>query len=199
MTMSTTTYHPTALAFLAALALGILGSWQASSACAQAPPGARDDAEAKHRAQEIQRLLEFVKNKSYYGLRDPQEKQAIETLRKYGEHAAPVLAALLAEGHKDRKKGWIEVYRPLYIMKGMGPAVKVALPDILRALNDEHSINLGLAAEVLEGIGPAAKEAVPALLGAWEKEKGYQGYPAKALARVLKKVDPKAAAEAGVP
>jgi len=35
---------------------------------------------------------------------------------------------MLADGHKNRNepKGWIKVYLPLYILKGMGEHAKVA-------------------------------------------------------------------------
>jgi hypothetical protein len=167
-----------------------------SSARAFEPP-AQDDV-AKDQA-EIRRLIDFLKNKGYYGLRDPEERKAIERLRSYGERAVPAVAELLAEGHRNRPAGWIEVFRPLYLLKGFGPAGKSALTDVTRALDDEHPINVGMAAEVLQDIGRDAKDAVPALLQAWEKSKKSPESTRTKLAAAIKQLDPEAATRAQIP
>jgi HEAT repeat protein len=118
------------------------------------------------------------------------------------EHAAPAIATMLAEGHKNRKepKGWIQVYRPLYILKGMGEHAKVALPDVIKALDDPYGPVAGAAADVLGNMGPTAKGAGPDLLRVWEKSRKIPGRPGatKALAAALKKIDPEAAEKAGI-
>jgi hypothetical protein len=80
------------------------------------------------------------------------------------------------------------------------PAAPVPLPDVIKALEDQHGINVGAAAEVLTVIGPDAKEAVPALLKAWEKTTVRAGaqFRNTAVGKALKAIDPEAAAKAGV-
>jgi hypothetical protein len=146
--------------------------------------------------EEMRRLVGVVQNAGYYGLRDPKEKQAVETLRKHPEYAAPLIAQMLSAGLQTRSSGWIQVYRPLYIMRGMGPAAKVALPDIIKALDDQHFINVVAAAELLLEIGPEARDAVPALIRARDRAKVDRAK--NSLAAVIKKLDPEAAAKAGI-
>ena len=94
----------------------------------------------------------------------------------------------------------IQVYRSLYILKGMGEHAKVALPDVIKALDDQYGVIAGVAAELLANIGPAAKGAVPDLLRVWEKSQKIPGRPGatKTLADALKKIDPEAAEKAGI-
>ena len=145
-----------------------------------------------------------LNNTEVDALKDPKSKErtAIEKLQKMSEHAAPAIATMLADGHKNRKepKGWIQVYRPLYILKGMGEHAKVALPDVIKALDDGYGPVAGAAAEVLGNMGPAAKGAVPDLLRVWEKSRKIPGRPGatKALADAVKKIEPEAAEKAGV-
>lgn len=157
-----------------------------------------EDRKKQARASEVRELLNLVKNKGFYALRDPKEKEAIAKLQKMAEDAAPVVAEMLTEGLKNRKKGWIQVYRPLYILEGMGEHAKAALPDVIKALDDEHLINVGEAATVLGQIGPAAKEAVVKLQKIWEKQEQREGTKRLA-ADALKKIDPKAAEKLGIP
>ena len=107
---------------------------------------------------------------------------------------------MLAEGHKNRKDGWLHVYRPLYILKGMGEHAKVAMPDVIKALDDPYGVVAKVAAEVMGNLGPAAKGAVPELVRVWEKSRKIPRRPnaTKALADALKKVDPEAAEKAGI-
>jgi hypothetical protein len=99
-----------------------------------------------------------------------------------------------------RKEGYLHVYRPLYILKGMGEHAKVALPDVTKALDDKYGAVTKAATEVLENLGPTAKSAVPELVRVWEKSKKISGRPGatKALADALKKIDPDAAEKAGI-
>ena len=117
-----------------------------------------------------------------------------------GRASAPAIATMLADGHKHRKEGWLHVYRPLYILKGMGEHAKVALPDVIKALDDQYGAVAKVAAEVLENLGPAAKGAVPDLLRVWEKSRKIPGRPGatKALAAAIQKIDPEAAEKAGI-
>jgi hypothetical protein len=82
----------------------------------------------------------------------------------------------------------------------MGDHARVALPDVIKALDDRYGPVAGAAAEVLGNLGPAAKGAVPDLLRVWEKSTKIPGRPGatKALADALKKVDSEAAEKAGV-
>ena len=190
-----------ATVFVAGVVLAIGVGWFTPSA------GAADQAKADDQAardREIRDLVASLNNTGVDALNDPKSKEraAIEKLQKMSEHAAPAIATMLADGHKNRKepKGWIQVYRPLYILKGMGEHAKVALPDVIKALDDRYGPVAGAAAEVLGNIGPAAKGAVPDLLRVWEKSKKIPGRPGatKALADALKKIDPEAAEKAGI-
>ena len=188
--------------FIAGVVLAICVGWFTSSACAADKAESDDNAAARDR--EIRDLVASLNNTGVEALQDPKSKEraAIEKLQKMSEHAAPAIATMLADGHKNRKepKGWVQVYRPLYILKGMGEHAKVALPDVIKALDDGYGPVAGAAAEVLGNMGPAAKGAVPDLLRVWEKSKKIPGRPGatKALADALKKIDPEAAEKAGI-
>ena len=190
-----------AIAFVAGVILAIGVGWFTPSAGA-ADKAKADDQSARDR--EIRDLVASLNNAGVEALRDAKSKEraAVEKLQKMSEHAAPAIATMLAEGHKNRKepKGWVHVYRPLYILKGMGEHAKVALPDVIKALDDGYGPVAGAAAEVLGNIGPAAKSAVPDLLRVWEKSRKIPGRPGatKALAVALKKLDPEAAEKAGI-
>ena len=184
----------------AVLAIGV-GRFTPSAGAAD-PAKADDNAAARDR--EIRDLVASLNNTEVDALKDPKSKEraAIEKIQKMSEHAAPAIATMLADGHKNRKepKGWIQVYRPLYILKGMGEHAKVALPDVIKALDDGYGPVAGAAAEVLGNMGPAAKGAVPDLLRVWEKSKKIPGRPGatKALADALKKIAPDAAEKVGI-
>ena len=168
----------------------------ADPARADAPPAARD--------REVRDLVASLNNTEVDALQDSKSKErtAVEKLQQMSEHAAPAVAKMLADGHKNRKepKGWIQVYLPLYVLKGMGEHAQVALPDVIKALDDGYGPVAGAAAEVLGNMGPAAKGAVPDLLRVWEKSRKIPGRPnaTKALADALKKLDPAAAEKAGI-
>src|SRR5437762_5199317 len=136
------------------LAIGV--GWLTPSAAAADQAKADDQAAARDR--EIRDLVASLNNTEVDALKDPKSKEraAIEKLQKMSEHAAPAIATMLADGHKNRKepKGWIQVYRPLYILKGMGEHAKVALPDVIKALDDQYGPVAGAAAEVLGNLGP---------------------------------------------
>lgn len=190
-----------AAVFVAGVVLAIGVGWFTPSAGAAAQAKADDQAAARNR--EIRDLVASLNNFEFTptnAIKDPKDKAAIEKLQKMSEHAAPAVAAMLAEGHKNRKDGWLHVYRPLYILKGMGEHAKVAMPDVIKALDDQYGVVAKVAAEVLENLGPAAKGAVPDLLHVWEKSRKIPGRPnaTKALADALKKIDPEAAAKAGI-
>ena len=167
-------------------------------------PAAQEANPDAARDREIRDLVASLNNTEVDALKDPKSKEraAIEKLQKMSEHAAPAIATMLADGHKNRNelKGWIQVYRPLYILKGMGEHSKVALPEVIKALDDRYGPVAGAAAEVLGNLGPAAKGAVPDLLRVWEKSTKIPGRPnaTKALADALKKIDPEAAEKAGI-
>ena len=191
-----------ATVFVAGVVLAIGVGWFTPSAGAADQAKADDQAAARDR--EIRDLVASLNNTEVDALQDPKSKEraAIEKLQKLSEHAAPAIATMLADGHKNRKepKGWIQVYRPLYILKGMGEHAKVALPDVIKALDDQYGPVAGAAAEVLGNMGPAAKGAVPDLLRVWEKSRKIPGRPGatKAIADALKKIDPEAAEKAGI-
>ena len=191
-----------ATVFVAGVVVAIGVGWFTPSAGAADQAQADDQAAARDR--EIRDLVAFLNNTEVDALKDPKSKEraAIEKLQKMSEHAAPAIATMLADGHKNRKepKGWIQVYRPLYILKGMGEHAKVALPDVIKALDDGYGPVAGAAAEVLGNMGPAAKGAVPDLLRVWEKSRKIPGRPGatKALADAVKKIDPEAAEKAGI-
>ena len=191
-----------ATVFVAGVVLAIGVGWFTPSAGAADQAKADDQAAARDR--EIRDLVASLNNTEVDALKDPKSKEraAIEKLQKMSEHAAPAIATMLADGHKNRKepKGWIHVYRPLYILKGMGEHAKVALPDVIKALDDGYGPVAGAAAEVLGNMGPAAKGAVPDLVRVWEKSRKIPGRPGatKALAAALKKIDPEAAEKAGI-
>lgn len=189
--------------FVAGIVLAIGVGWFTPSAGAADQAKADDQAAARDR--EIRDLVASLNNLEFNGSnapKDPKHKAAIEKLQKMSEHAAPAIATMLAEGHKNRKepKGWLQVYRPLYILKGMGVDAKVAMPDVIKALDDGYGPVAGVAADVLGNMGPAAKGSVPDLLRVWEKSRKIPGRPGatKALAATLKKLDPEAAEKAGI-
>ena len=193
-----------ATVFVAGVVLAIGVGWFPPSSGAADQAKADDQAAARDR--EIRDLVASLNNTGVEALKDlkSKERAAIEKLQKMSEHAAPAIATMLADGHKNRKepKGWIQVYRPLYILKGMGEHAKVALPDVIKALDDQYGPVAGAAAEVLGNMGPAAKGAVPDLVRVWEKSQkipGRQGARStQALADALKKLDPEAAEKAGI-
>jgi len=191
-----------ATVFIAGVVLAIGVGWFTPSAGAADQARADDQAAAPDR--EIRDLVASLNNTEVDALNDPKSKEraAIEKLQKMSAQAAPAIATMLAEGHKNRKepKGWLNVYRPLYILKGMGEHATVALPDVVKALDDPYGPVAGAAAEVLGNMGPAAKGAVPDLLRVWEKSRKIPGRPGatKALASALKKIDPEAAEKAGI-
>src|SRR5436190_7520820 len=193
-------FRPTVFVAGAVLAIGV--GWFTPSAGAVDQAKADDQAAARDR--EIRDLVASLNNTEVDALKDPKSKEraAIEKLQKRSEHAAPAIATMLADGHKNRKepKGWILVYKPLYILKGMGEHAKVALPDVIKALDDGYGPVAGAAAEVLGNMGPAAKGAVADLLRVWEKSIKIPGRPGatKALADALKKIEPEAAEKAGI-
>jgi hypothetical protein len=190
-----------ATVFIAGVVLAFGIGWFTPSAGAAGQAKADDQAA---RDREIRDLIASLNNTEVDALNNPKSKEraAIAKLQKMSEHAAPAIAAMLADGHKNRKepKGWIQVYRPLYILKGMGEHAKVALPDVIKALDDQYGPVAGAAAEVLGNMGPAAKGSVPDLLRVWEKSRKIPGRPGatKALAAALKKIDPEAAEKAGI-
>ena len=173
-----------------------LARWCLGVGIALAAVGAgRADEKSEVRQKEARELLATVKNAGFYGLRDPKEKVAIAELQKLGADAAPAVAAMLTDGLKTRKDGWIQVYRPLYILQGLGEHAKVALPDIIKALDDDHPINVTAAARVLEKIGPAAKDALPKLETIWGSETAKSKEEA---GKAIKAIDPKAAEKLGI-
>ena len=191
-----------ATVFVAGVVLAIGVGWFTPSAGAADQAKADDQAAARDR--EIRDLIASLNNTEVDALNDRKSKEraAIAKLQKMSEHAAPAIATMLADGHKNRNepKGWILVYRPLYILKGMGERAKVALPDVIEALDDRYGPVAGAAAEVLGNMGPAAKGSVPDLLRVWEKSRKIPGRPdaTKALADALQKIDPEAAEKAGI-
>ena len=189
-------------AFVVGVVLAICVGWFTPTAGAADQANADDPAAVRDR--EIRDLVASLNNTEVDALKDPKSKEriAIEKLQKMSEHGAPAIATMLADGLKNRKepKGWVQVYRPLYILKGMGEHAKVALPDVIKALDDGYGPVAGAAAEVLGNMGPAAKGAVPDLLRVWEKSRKIPGRPGatKALADALKKLDPEAAEKVGI-
>lgn len=148
---------------------------------------------------ELASLIKLVSKAGYYGLKDPKEKAAIAELRKHADQAAPKLAEMLAVALRDRKmNNWISLYRPLYLMQGMPEAIRLALPDVTKALADTHIVNVAGAARLLTELGPEAKSATPALLEAWDKVKDKRVTARAIVAKALKAVDPEAAAKANI-
>ena len=113
-----------------------------------------------------------------------------------------VRAYRLLDNRSHEETSWDEVLLGLELLdlKGMGVDAKVALPDMIKALDDPYGLVAGVAADVLGNIGPAAKGAVPDLLRVWEKSRKIPGRPGatKALADALKKIDPETAEKAGI-
>src|SRR5689334_13828654 len=117
------------------LAIGIGGLTPRAGA---ADPAKVDD-HAAARDREIRDLVASLNNFEFNGSnapKEPKDRAAIEKLQQMSEHAAPAVAAMLTEGHKKRKEGSLHLSRPLYILKGMGEHAKVAMPDLIKALDD---------------------------------------------------------------
>ncbi|OAI48646.1 hypothetical protein AYO44_06700 [Planctomycetaceae bacterium SCGC AG-212-F19] len=104
----------------------------------------------------------------------------------YHPAATTVLLELLKD--PDPHVRWLAVYS---INRRFDPAKVV--PGLSVILRDEHLPNRRWAAHALAAFGPNAKEAVPILLNALQ-EKDFFEWAADA----LKKIDPEAAANAGV-
>lgn len=199
--MSMTKCSRPAAVFIAGVVLAISVGWFTPSA--DAADQAKADDQRAARDREIRELVASLNNFEFNGsnaVKDPKDRAAIEKLQQMSEHAAPTVAAMLAEGHKHRSEGYLPVYRPLYILKGMGEHAQVALPEVTKALDDRYGAVTKIAAEVLGNLGPAAQDAVPELLRVWEKSRKIPGRPGatKALADALKKIDPQAAEKAGI-
>lgn len=174
-----------------------LARWCLGVGIALAVVGAgRADDKSEAKQKEARELLATVKNAGFYGLRDPKEKVAIAELQKLGADAAPAVAEMLADGVKTRKDGWIQVYRPLYIMEGLGEHAKIAVPDIIKALDDDHPVNVGAAAKVLTKIGPGAKDALPKLEKIWGSE--TTKFAKEQTGKAIKAIDPKTAEKLGI-
>ena len=156
--------------------------------------GAGEKDEAKRR--EARELLATVKGEGFYRLRDPKPREVVAKIQALGADAAPAVAELLAEGLKKRDDGWIQVYRPLYILEGLGEHAKLALPDIVKALDDEHPINVSQASRVLAKIGPGAKAALPKLEAIWTAEP--KSLAKDEAGKAITAIDPKAAEKLGV-
>src|SRR5690349_10004278 len=93
-----------AIMFVAGIVLAIGVGWFTRSANAADPAKADDQAAARDR--EVRNLVASLNNSGVDALRDPKSKEraAIEKLQKMSEHAAPAIATMLADGHKNRKE-----------------------------------------------------------------------------------------------
>ncbi len=118
-------------------------------------------------------------------------------MRPPAREAVPALVQTMKEGlkdpdaHVDRRPFVAEV------LGWMGPEARAAVPALIEGLGrDKDTIFREACIRALEGIGPAAKDAVPALRQALQDDNPG----VRSLARsALKKIDPAAAAKAGVP
>src|SRR5262249_32462133 len=101
--------RPAALRASVVPAIGV--GWLTPSAGAADP--AKLDAQAAARDREIRERIASLNNTEVEALQDPKskERRAIEKLQQMSEHAAPAVATMLADGHKNREepKGWIQV------------------------------------------------------------------------------------------
>src|SRR5438552_14930599 len=89
-----------ATVYVAGVVLAIGVGWLTPSA------GAADQAKADDKAardREIRDLIASLNNTDVDALQKPKSKEraAIEKLQKMSEHAAPAIATMLADGHKN--------------------------------------------------------------------------------------------------
>ena len=87
----------------------------------------------------------------------PERAQAalsIWRLTKDANFVLPILTKLLREGGLE--------WEPLEVIAEMGPAAEPVVPDLIRALEKDESVQI-FAAEALGKIGPGAASALPAL------------------------------------
>jgi hypothetical protein len=125
-----------------------------------------------------------------------------------GREAVPVLIELVKEDDL-----WVRILA-IRSLARIGPEAQEAVPALIAALGDRRPVDpfdepgttLGMdwavwpayreAAEALGAIGPDAKDAVPALLRL--RPTNHQDYTSSTIDDALKRVDPEAAARAGV-
>ena len=114
---------------------------------------------------EARRLVQNFHARHFYDLGDPDAKSDLAKLKAMPREAAQEAGAWLAETLHQRKPGdnWITVYKPLYLLKEIGPESRSSLPDVLLALKHSHGVVVGAAVSVVGEIGPPAAEALPKL------------------------------------
>ena len=83
-----------------------------------------------------------------------QATMSIWRLTKDANFILPILTKLLNEGGLE--------WEPLEVIAEMGPAAQAVVPDLIRALDKDESVQI-FAAEALGKIGPGAASALPAL------------------------------------
>lgn len=160
--------------------------------------GQDDDQVKEARSAEARQLIDLIKTKGYYELNGTAEKAAVARLREMGDESAPAIAEWMAASWQNRRQGnWLLVFRPLHVLDGMGVHGKVALPDIVKALDHEHPAVVAKAAVVLDKMGPAANDAVPALQKVWEQPDLTENSK-KRIADAIKSISPQAAEKLGI-
>ncbi len=119
--------------------------------------------------------------------------------------AANALGSMGAEG-KDAVPALIEAvtgddpwlrWSAAVALGSIGPAAKEAVPALAKGVYDKEYIVRKGSAEALGHLGPAAKQAVPTLVQAYEDGLQYDNIR-KIAAESLKRIDPAAAAKAGI-
>src|SRR6476620_1430786 len=102
--MSMPRYSRPATVFVAGVVLAIGVGWFTPSAGAADQAKADDQAAARDR--EIRDLVAFLNNTEVDTLKDFffNDTATTEKLQKMSEHAAPAIAKMLADGHKNRKE-----------------------------------------------------------------------------------------------
>lgn len=147
---------------------------------------------------EARQLIDVIKTKGFYALNETNAKTAVARLREMGDESAPAIAEWLAASWQNRRQGnWLLVFRPLYVLDGMGEHGKAALPDVINALDHEHPAVVAKATVVLGKMGPAANDAVPALQKVWEQPDLSENSK-KRTAVAIKSISPQAAEKLGI-
>lgn len=153
--MTTSPFHVAVAAVLWAVAFPVC-----SLPAEEAPP-----AKPTEKQLEARRLVQNFHGRHFYDLGDPDAKSDLAKLKAMPREAAQAAGSWLAETlhHPKPADNWITVYKPLYLLKEIGPESRAALPDVLLALKHGHGVVVGAAVGVVGEIGPPAAEALPQL------------------------------------
>lgn len=139
---------------------------------------------AKSHSAEIDPWLDMIAAANFEALHEPPVSAAVAALRFGGEPTALALADVLRRALASAEPDWLALHRPLYVLDGMGSAVRSAHPELVAALEVGPPANALLAARVIGQLGNGGRPAAPALRRAAERW-GVAGRIPKSIANAL--------------